>query len=329
MLKFAVLNDLHFADNAPIGRRSTYQEELFEKLIGVSTLMRNEDISFLVCTGDVFHLKRADRVSHALVNRLIDCFKYDFDCTVMIVPGNHDLSESGLDGIQKQPIQTLFDAEAAVQLNSNNMYCIKRGGDVKAFFFGRHYDTDGDLDPDYYLVTDEESRLKNVAGANVTVMVAHGSLVPPGREPIYPHLMAEDIEWNAGAFVPDLVLCGHLHEDFGIKKLKNGPIYVNLGSFARPSRNDVDQRNFAIVTIGDDLKISIEQRPIPHMLPASEVFLEMKEEYSDESMAEFAATLVETIMLEETTLDEALAALGDIPDNVKARLKKYLEEAGV
>jgi len=331
MLKFAVLNDLHLADNSPLGRRPGYCDQLFDKLLGVATEMQENKASVLVLTGDVFHVKRPDRVSHTLVNRLIDVFKNDFECSIMICPGNHDLSEAGIDSLPRQPLGSFFQSGVAAPLVKNECWVHERHNKTSVLFLGRHFDTDGDFDPFYYLPSEEEASVASRCNANVIIEVAHGSIVPPDGKPVYPHITANKIPWEDGALVPDLLLCGHLHEDWGIHKVKDGPIYVNLGSFGRPSRNQIkiDSRDFLVVTIGDDLKITLERVPIPNMLPAAEVFLEKVEEYEDEALAEFAAQLASSIILEESSLDEALDALGDVPPKVKARLRKYLEEAGL
>jgi len=330
MLKFAVLNDLHLADNSPIGRQLGYADHLFNKLVGIATIMEEQKATLLVLTGDVFHLKRPDRVSHSLVNRLIDVLKNDFDCGVVICPGNHDLAEAGIDSLPRQPLQSLFTSEVARPLIADQAWMHEHHGKSSVLFIGRHYSTAGDYDPFYYVPTEAEVKLVRRLEANVVIMVAHGSVTPPGVHPIYDHITVDQIPWEEALLVPDVALFGHLHADYGIHKTKGGPIYANLGSFSRPSRNQfVDSRDFLMVTIGDDLKIKMERIPIPNMLPAAEVFIEKTEEQDNDALAEFAEQLASSIVLEETPIDEALAALGDVPILVKRRIQKYLEEAGL
>ena len=332
MIKFAVLNDLHLADNSPLGRVPGYQDQLFDKLLGVATTMQSMQIDNLICTGDIFHVKRPDRVSHALVNRLVDTLKNDFEASIYICPGNHDLTEAGIASLNRQPLGVLFQTEVADPLIKDEGYTFFGGSGSREsiLLIGRHFDTDGDFDPLYYVTTESEDRIRREHNAKTVIMVAHGSIVPPEAKPIYPHISASQIPWEDGPFVPDVLLCGHLHEDWGVHKLRNGPIYSNLGSFGRPSRNqkNVNTRNFLVMTI-DGTKITMEQVPIPNMLPAGDVFFEKVEEQEDEALAEFAEQLASSIILEETSLDEALNSLGDIAPKVKARLRYYLEAAGI
>lgn len=330
-IKFGVLNDIHLADKNPLGRVGNYQDQLFEKLSGVAAIMADKGADLLVCTGDIFHLKQPNFVSHALVNRIMDMFRYDFEMPVLIVPGNHDLSEAGLDSLPRQPLGSLFASDVAIPLMSEQEYLVSNGK-VRAMFVGRPFATESDLNPYYYLGTDDERSMAARDKANVIIMVAHGSLIPTAKvAPPYENIAADSIPWDDGAYVPDILFAGHLHEDYGLHKIKGGPIYVNFGSFGRPSRNqkDVDKRDFAFTTITDEMHITIERIPIPHMLPAAEVFLEKAEQHEDEALAEFAEQLASSLTLEDGNVEDALAALGEIPANVKARLRKYLEEAGI
>lgn len=332
MIKFAVLNDLHLADQSPLGRQPGYQDQLFAKLLGVATYMEANKIGNLILSGDVFHLKRPDRVSHSLVTRLIATFKDDFDCSIAVAPGNHDMNMSGIEGIYSQPLGVLIQSEVVALLSKNDGW-VHHGGHSHhggVLLIGREYATDGDLDPWHYLPTKEETARVRQLEPDVVIMVAHGSLVPPGEKPIYDHVDVGAIPWDEGDFIPDLLLCGHLHEDYGIHKVKGGPIYANLGSFSRPSRQQfVDSRDFLVVTVTDDKKLVLERVPIPNMLLATEVFIEKVEEQEDEALAEFAEQLASSIVLEEQPIEEALRSLGDLPKAVRQRLQEYLEGAGL
>lgn len=328
MFKYAVFNDLHLADNPPIGRVQGYQDQLFAKLEACATILNDENVDCAVFTGDVFHVKRPSFVSHALVNRVMDFMSSGIDCQVLICPGNHDLTETGILSLPRQPLGSLFQADVAMPLIKDESWYSVRSGKNRILFVGRHFDTDGDTNPEYYQMTESEFDVVQDVKPNLVVMVAHGSIVPPDENPIYPHLNINRIDWEAGSLTPTILHCGHLHEDYGIHRGK--PIYTNLGSFGRPSRNQfVDNRDFLMVTLDDDGTLSLERRTIPLMLPAAEVFFEKAEEFEDEAMAEYAELLATSISIEDGSLEDAMALLDKVPENVKNRVRQYLEEAGI
>lgn len=328
---FIVLNDIHLADVPPRSRLPGYQDQIFDKLVGISNYAYDHKIGGIIATGDVFHQKRPSQVTHQLVNRLIDCIAGDFgDTEWYICPGNHDLMESGIESLPKQPLGTLANLPQVHMLLTDNGFAQVTEGKTRVLILGRNFDTDGDLDPAHYVCTPEEEALAARYKPTTTIMVAHGSLTPPGRSPVYPHLPADQVPWQDSKLVPDILLAGHLHEDWGMHKLDHGPCYVNYGSLGRPSRNrDVDEIYFLVIKLTDDGRFSMHRELVPNVLPAAEVFNEKVEEFEhDEEMAEFARSLAHNLVLEETSIDDALTALGDIPDNVKARMKRYLEENG-
>lgn len=192
---------------------------------------------------------------------------------------------------------------------------------------GREYDTNDDTDPYYYLPTEQEAAEMD---KYPSIMVAHGSIVPSKADPIYPHVKFSQIPWEDA--IPNVLVCGHLHEDWGTEK-RDGCTYVNFGSFSRVSRSadmrKSNERYMAILTITDK-GVTVEKALIPNVKPADEVFISMSDETEDDdALAEFASQLAQSIVLEEMSVSEALDQFGDIDKEVRDRVLRYFEEAGL
>lgn len=335
MIRFAVINDLHLADNPPLGRKEGYCDQLFDKLHGIARICAQAQIQTVFLTGDVFHVKRPDRNSHRLVQRCIDMFGGEFREAlggpfVYGIAGNHDLSEQGLFSLERQPLGVLAKA-GAIQLidDERGLHLTgSSGSQVSLHVFPRPYSS-METDPEYYRLTDWE--VECAENSDYTMMLAHGSLLPPGetRHPNQPVLNVDKIDFGGRV---DMLFSGHLHENLGFADLLGGGIFANLGSLSRVARSAdmLDgsiERCFLVVTIPDLGDVQFEPVPIPNMLPPEEVFIESTIVEGDDALQEFAEHLADSLLIEDTPLDEVLANLGDdISPEVRARLKTYLEE---
>ncbi len=326
MIRFIVLNDIHVADTPPLGRFGDYREQILNKLRGVKEYCDANNVDNVILTGDVFHQKRPDRTSHRLVQELIKILR-DFPPwhgPCWVVPGNHDLSEAGIDSIQRQPLGVLAKAHAVELFMTGDYKAIEKDG-LRVGFVARHYDVHRELDPEYYSLSDHEKKM--LSHCQMKVMVVHGALVPDGVSPNFPVLQMHQLDLEGEI---DLVLAGHIHDSFGIVETNEDIIFCNLGSLSRVSRTKehLDPNNVRCmlqVTI-DNGEMELEAIPIPNMLPPSEVFLDKISEDGDDDhdFSEFAESLATSILFEDQSL-EALLANVEAPDTIKRRLRYYLE----
>jgi DNA repair exonuclease SbcCD nuclease subunit len=94
-------SDPHNSDTPPRSRKDSYTEDILVKQEAIAKQSKSYDL--VICGGDVFHQKRADRISYKLVNRL--CEIYREMGNLIIIPGNHDV-ESKWD-FSVRPLGTL------------------------------------------------------------------------------------------------------------------------------------------------------------------------------------------------------------------------------
>jgi len=339
-MRILFYSDPHIADKPPLGRIDDYCTSIYEKLMEVRDMSADLGCAATVCTGDVFHQKRPNRVSHRLVNQRIYLFGDHLVLPAsdrrphLVVPGNHDLGPEGLSSLDKQPLGTLCKAEVLTVLNGPYLL-----GNV--LLVGRPWDDEKAADPDYYVLTEEE---KDVAGQfkqrPAVVMVAHGPILPPGAQRMYSSVNVTELPLEG----IDVVMCGHIHEDLGIHSLgkKKDKHFANVGSISRISRTISNLSRGLFVTmleVPNELdeadsygaQVKLTRHGLTKVLPAGEVFEDrpIDEEGVSDEVQHFIGTVSAGLQAEELTLDEALAELGNLSDEAAQLAKKYLEEVGL
>jgi DNA repair exonuclease SbcCD nuclease subunit len=327
MAKLLVVNDVHVADRPPLGRVDSYCEDILAKLVEVKERAAELDVDAVLFTGDIFHVKRAPHVSHSLVQRLIALFR-TFPCPVYVLPGNHDLSEEGLASLSRQPLGVLIKAGVMTPLGIDYRTIVEAGPGV--FLVARPFDAARDADADYYALTAEERAYLSKQGPCLTILVTHGSIVPPGEVRPYPSVAADFIDFKG----IDLLLGSHIHEHMGVCEVSKG-YFANLGSLGRIARTaDSMTREVVclLVTVKDAGGLEFEEVPITSARPAAEVFLAMADgEDVDVFGAEgFADHIMAALDVEEMSVADLIATYAaDLPDGVKRRLEHYLGNAGL
>ncbi len=275
--------------------------------------------ALLCTTGDLFHIKRPQYVSHALIQKVINILSR-LGVPLMGVAGNHDLTERGVDSVDTQPIGVLC---AAGVLRLIDLVDTK-----KWRILGRHYSTHREALPSYYTTAPHE----RTEGANrPTLMLAHGSIIPPGQVRPYPIITCTDLDMTGIN-----VLCsGHIHEDLGIYPMSEGPgkpikVFANVGALARVARTEAN-RTRVVKALGIGLEgteLTLRELPLTSALPSDDIFEDVVEDnVQSEDITEAVAALSSFVMDDPTTnLLGALDSL-DLPAQVKALAIAYLEEA--
>jgi len=305
-----------------------YREQILAMIAEVGDLCQeltgNVDVIF---TGDTWHSKRPDRTSHYLVQQVQDVFRNHYHPIFpLLLPGNHDMSSDGEGSLPRQPLGDL--RSDAILLRGGEPISLR-----DLVVIPRPYNRQRDADPTYYALTEDEKYWLRETKTPAThiLLVAHGSILPPGQSRPFPYITADQIDTTG----IDVIACGHLHEDLGIHRLKDGTLFLNLGSIARTSRtqdNLTRPVKVAVITFSD--VISVEEVPLKSVLPASEVFYETVMGGTDpdtaDEIVEFAESLARGLDVETITIDELLADMPDFPDvdreEVGALVKHYLEE---
>lgn len=320
-LDFIVANDLHLADKPPLGRKEGYRAEGLA-MLRECVALANEHDAILISTGDLFHVKRAQNVSHALIYEVIQILYQLRNGPMLVVPGNHDMSERGLASIPQQPLGVLYaTAYAATKLDG----LLATKGWI---FDGRPYNADRDADPHYYTAT--EIAMPPL-GAMPVAVIAHGSIIPPGQQRPYPTVTCTDIDMTG----INLLCSGHIHEDLGIYTMQDGPkkplhIFANIGALGRCSRTEANMtRTIKVLGVkrtGQELTLS--EIPLKSALPAADIFVEhVVSDIDSDAISEVVAEMATAELgLEGASFEDTVRGLGLSPE-LEALIIKYLAEA--
>ena len=342
-LRLMFMTDPHLADHGPLGRKDDYRQAILDKLVWLAEECERRKVDHVLCGGDWFHIKRPNHISHQLVGDTIDVLR-QFPGPILSVVGNHDQSPDGL--YRRHPLSVLEAAGVVWVLDSP--LTVKEEGDKSVrgnvLILGRNYNSQRDADPEYYAPTEDE--LAQIKEGDTVIMVAHGSVLPPESERPYPYVNVHKIP---GIEKIDIFLCGHIHENLGTTAFLMDGInktievhghtvsllnyFVNPGSLGRTART---QANYArkvqavIIEIGGEKPSpSIELIDVP-AAPAVEVFeakgVDEKEPVSD-GIQQFVTTLGQGLRVEQLTIDELLAGIDGLDQDVGRLVKLYLEES--
>jgi DNA repair exonuclease SbcCD nuclease subunit len=299
---------------------------IMDKLENIARLCEEYKCAAACFAGDIFHIKQSNRVSDALRQQLITAFKR-FPCEVLVTVGNHDLGPDGVESLPRQPLGTL-DKAGAVKV-------LLKMTDTRLGFWlvPRPYSAaaegvyDGQTDPSYYSLTEEEQVLiaKNPAPV---IGLAHGSLLAPGDSRQYPYVNVDKIP---GLDKYDLLISGHLHECLGVVPVGK-TLFANPGSIGRTRRDIASYARTVEVLVVDVQKdgVTVKEVPLPGVAPALEVFGRREPDDApdlpEDDITKFVEVLGEGLRADELSIPDLLAELGDIEPAVRAEVQRLLEE---
>lgn len=299
MSRLLLVNDVHLADRAPSLRTEDYADQILEKLQWAVNYGAERGCEAVVQAGDIFHIKRPDRTSHKLVQRTGDVLR-SAGLPVYIVPGNHDLSHDRLETIPSQPIGTLAKMTGIELLI---------GPHPTLPLYGLPYQADWDKLPallEEFRLWADERHLKDLSW--IPLLVTHAPVFPPGQEPPYDFITAED--WANLMMVGDC-LYGHIHDSHGIYRTKvPGVTFCNMGALSRGSLHEATLKRKPTIAVWDSEVVGerFSLVEVPHK-PAEEVFrLDIKEAQEDRQsrVSEFLEE-VGQVKLENLTVEEVVA----------------------
>lgn len=326
MVNIITAADFHFCDNPPASRTDDYTESLFNKLDQIYNLCVKTKASHLLMPGDLFHVKTASKNSHRLTQRLIKVFKkfQENDCQVISIPGNHDLSFSSMDSLEKQPLGVLVSSGVISLLSREvtswsrrQIHCITEELTIR--FVGTAF---GEL---------KESSLENVqfekGEEDWLICMAH-VFAGPLRVNFFGNMTLGYRDMLD--FGPDVFIFGHMHKDQGIQVI-NGKHFINVGAIARGSIAEDDVKRSPKIAVLQISKEGIKATPvILKVKPAAEVFDLKAKEHEDQrfqQIKEFVDMISQESESEVEDIPKRLAALS-FEDEVKERALDYLEQAG-
>jgi hypothetical protein len=277
--KVLILNDMHLRDKPPRNCTELYLDDIFDILKFTAQLEKALDLDAVIWAGDVFDHKMPSRSSHRLVLQAIEVVKSYR--RLLILPGNHDISNDRLESIEEQqPLGVLYEA-GAERLE---------GWDEKLPIFGipwqQRWNEPGTLEevfaPWY------QSDLHHGKDLAKSLVVTHASIFPPGSEPaVYEYIPTADIAAAMGH--EGYLEHGHIHDYHGIYDV-DGVTFCNLGAVSRGSLTESNQERPIQAALWTPehgfLAIDLPHRPADEIFYLDQARQAREEKISDERFLE-------------------------------------------
>ncbi|MBX4215992.1 metallophosphoesterase [Candidatus Parcubacteria bacterium] len=325
--KILLVGDQHNSDQNPESRKDDYCEAIFAKMEFIFAYAISKGIRYVGLLGDLFHRKRPNLNSHALVVRLLKLFlkfkadffdKWGLEATIFTLPGNHDIHFT-ITNLERQPINVLAAAGAVVILNRTPIL-LEAGVELN----GCPYGEDTETDPAAY-------HLPFLHQHTWKLWLFHSTLLPDGQS-----FFGSWVNFNAVADIAaNVVAVGHYHPGFPTTEAYN-KIWINPGSISRGTAEEHNfNRDLRVVALlrRESGEVVYKDVPIPFR-PAEEVFRveALKEKRArTEGIAAFVSSINEDILAHTdfSSLESLKISLKKLsPETeVVASAIRYLEEA--
>lgn len=260
--KVLLLNDMHLRDKPPRNCSDLYLDDVFDILKFTTKLEKALDLDAVIWSGDIFDHKMPSRNSHRLVLRAIEVVKAYR--RLLILPGNHDISNDRLESIEEQqPLGVLYEAGA------ERLDGWVSDLPILGIPWQQRWHEDGVLEE---VFTPWRDDVGDPHGHDLTksLVVTHASILPPAliSDIMYDALHPSDIAKAMGGV--GYLEHGHIHDYHGIYEV-DGVTFANVGAISRGSLTESNQNRGikGVLWTPEDGFLEID---LPHR-PAEEIFL--------------------------------------------------------
>jgi exonuclease SbcD len=228
--KFIVANDLHYQGSPPRARQDDYQAAIEAKIREVFQIAQRENARAILVAGDLFNTPGVSIPTFINFYRLLK----ESPCEILAIHGSpdHDGLAASIDRTWYQVLvdtKVIQDVERLPQIDDN----------IVITGTGANPETDHGIN-DYMPDKTIEEHLDRTEGRYgfIHIHLAHGMLLerPPGTD-FFRYTLLEDVAAQENA--PDVLICGHYHPGWGIKKLGR-TLFINPGAIARTSASPVE-----------------------------------------------------------------------------------------
>lgn len=308
-MKILYFTDPHNSDTAPLMRTESYCENILNKQEQLIEPAKKCDL--VICGGDVFHQKKTQRISHALINRLMEIYR-EFP-RLYIVPGNHDFDRS-VDEILWNPMAILDKLPRVYVVHEK----IVQIGGVNLYFFGG-----GDFFAPYQF---EDFARRTPEHRGLKVGVFH---VPMEVDDELPFEL-----WDVKKAVADFdwIFLGHLHnyQKVSLKEKIVAPGALSRGvlNIDESLERKICYATVEVPTVGDDIRAKMHPLDV---LSVDEIFKmeDKKESIHQQRAVESFVSYIEKLKIPKSMSKEQLKIFiekQDVSGRVKAEAIRILEE---
>ncbi len=321
MIRFLTSSDEHLADRAPGFRKDDYRSSIMKMLEWQGEFGKRSNITALLRAGDFFHVKAANKTTHATVSQAIKIHS-SYQFPTYAISGNHDMSNNNINSLIKQPIGVMYESNIFRNIKDD----VFTDNNISVRLIG--IDFVPGIDADYVRNIIQIPREKTT----YTISLVHALSAFSPEEKLQKFFNENIIDYRDLIFpgCPDVYVFGHYHKDQGITKIDN-TYFINLGSISRGSltfENIERKPKSSLITFTKE-NISCEEIIIPHEDPNDIFDFSLKEKLDREirSLDDFVETLRSSSFTSDGSLDQRKLELNKFPSDLRERVLSYIEAA--
>ncbi|WP_099203197.1 metallophosphoesterase family protein [Miniphocaeibacter massiliensis] len=316
-MKFLFFTDTHIRATNPVSRLDNYLETTKNKFLEVKDIIESNNIDFVLHGGDFFD--RPD-VPVKIVGEFANILK-SFNVPIYMISGNHDIFGHNPITIERSMLG-LLDTLGIVNIIEKDKPIILERNNLKIQISGCPYVYDIDSEyKNYYF----PEKLNDV---DYHIFMIHSFLLDKPFLDTISHTLIDEVS-DVDA---DIILSGHYHTGFGVKKVNN-KYFINPGSLLRTNSSKPERARIPEVIILDLSKknILIEEIKLKTAKPGEEV-LDINsniEKIGSEALEEFKLLVRQNAVLENYNVYEILKEISNknnFPTSILEEALKRLEE---
>lgn len=241
-MKILHLTDYHWSMVSPRSRKDNYFETCVAKSEVILNIVKNEKVDVVTFVGDLFHHKEPSRVPYRLTDTIRNWIHLitESGAKFLWIWGNHDKQSDNKDLFDRQPIYNIMfppiPNKDIVHLDDFG-FPYSTNIDDKTLFIG--YDHTYAFDTPEFDFSLWANQVRSLCHSEkykdfYKVLLLHQAIHPSNLN--YPFFTRKlNLFENLGV---DLLLGGHIHEDFGVIQTDSGMYFVNTGSITRGSAHE-------------------------------------------------------------------------------------------
>lgn len=328
MAKFIVTGDLHYRGVNPRSRLDNFKEALSRKLYEVYDLAGRHSVKAIIIPGDIFDGPSPGWGTATELGMILQAAP----CPVLVIPGNHDIWAGNPGSKYRTPFGMLAKlgimwdlTEEPFKIKDREVFNIAVTG------HGFTVETDTELGKQQFIPPTPMEEWKGIF-----VHIVHSMLMDhsPGFD--IRHTLISQVKTTA-----QVIISGHEHIGFGIKRRDDGVLFINPGALCRLSAHHAEMERLiqvALLTV-ENGQADAELIPLKSAAPGHEILsrthLEAEAERSErlERFLSLLASEGESKFLEVREIVEDIAARENLPGEVKnealKRIGKAREKLGV
>lgn len=333
-IKFLIIGDVHFRGVNPRSRLDNYMEAIINKIYEVYELAREHSVEAIICPGDLLDSPGAMWGTVAELASILQ----QAPCPFLCIHGNHDVWAGNAGSKHRTPYGFLARLGIIKDISDEPFECGLCGKEIVVSGHGFNIETDTELGKGQFMPPGRAMQTTEgiINADDFSIHVVHSMLMDyaPGFD--MRHTLISQVETTA-----KVIISGHEHIGFGIKRRDDGALFINPGALCRLSAHaaEIERKvSVALLTINSIDNYSSEIIPLKSALPGHEVLSRQHLENEAEregrlnKFLELLASEGESKFLEVREIVEDIAARENLPGEVKAealrRIGMAREELG-